>query len=179
MSVKDFNLEQFIADARQAAVSENPILSAESLMKATVADCENIIANMPVIEECERMLFEDDTVSIWYCRFEPGTVVPAHDHQMHVVVGVYQGAEEHAFFDNSNGEYKEIKSLSLGATEVAKLSPNQIHTVTATNTASQALHIYLGKLSTVERSLFTFDSGKEIPFSVENYEKLAQVNSLT
>lgn len=176
MSVKNFNLEQFIADARKAAISENPIISAESLMQATVADGNNIIANMPQITECERMLFEDDTVSIWYCRFEPGTVVPAHDHQMHVVVGVYQGAEQHTFFDNCNGEYKAIKSLNLGASQVAKLSPNQIHTVTATNTASQALHIYLGKLSTVKRSLFKFGSGKQIPFSVENYEKLAQVS---
>ncbi|WNC73205.1 hypothetical protein RGQ13_04240 [Thalassotalea psychrophila] len=176
MCAKNFNLEQFIADARKAAISENPINAAETLMQTTVADCKGVIANMPAIAECERMLFEDETVSIWYCRFEPNLIVPAHDHQMHVVVGVYQGIEEHSFFDNSNGEYKEVKSLNIGAAQVTKLSPNQIHTVTATKTASHALHIYLGKLSTVERSLFEFESGNEIPFSVENYEKLAQVN---
>ncbi|WOH39306.1 hypothetical protein RI844_08790 [Thalassotalea fonticola] len=175
MPVNNFNLEQFIVKARQAAVSQNPIKAAESLLQYTVADCENVINHMPIIAECERMLFEDDTVSIWYCRFEPSTVVPAHDHKMHVVVGVYQGTEEHTFFDNSNGIYKEVQSISLGAGEVEKLSPKQIHTVTAKNTASHALHIYLGKLSTVERSLFDFESGKEIPFTLNNYEKLAQI----
>ena len=44
----------------------------------------------------DEVLFEDDTVSIWFVRFVPGLHVPPHDHQTTATIGVYEGAEDNS-----------------------------------------------------------------------------------
>jgi predicted metal-dependent enzyme (double-stranded beta helix superfamily) len=59
---------------------------------------------------------------------------------------------------------------------VIALKPEGIHSVVAAdNLQCCGIHVYLAKLTTIERSLFDWDSGVAIPYTDENYEKMKRV----
>lgn len=92
-SCQKFDLNDLVMRLRAAAKSNDPCASIKALLEDAVKDPEHIQNGIPVFANNDTILFEDDTVSIWHCRFMPGYFVPAHDHQMSAAIGVYQGAE--------------------------------------------------------------------------------------
>ncbi len=79
--MSEFVLEEFIQDLRAAAIGEEPVKRVRELMTQAFQDPAAIRAAMPAIENDDEVLFEDDSVSIWFVRFVPGLHVPPHDHQ--------------------------------------------------------------------------------------------------
>ena len=77
----EFNLDEFIRAARDAAVSNRPTKTTLALMKKTFAVPGGVAANMDNFDKEDEVLFEDRTVSIWHVRFQPDVLVPPHDHQ--------------------------------------------------------------------------------------------------
>ena len=66
------------------------------------------------------------------------------------------------------GEEK-IKDVYAG--DMLSLGPEAVHAVTAgTAEPSLALHVYLGPLMQIERSLFNWRTGEAIPFTMENFQ---------
>jgi len=56
------------------------------------------------------------------------------------------------------------------------LKPEGIHSVEAADgVQSCGIHVYLAKLTTIERSLFDWASGEACPFNDENYDLMKRV----
>lgn len=161
-----FSLDQFVADARKAAAAANALEMTDRLMARTFADPDAIKAGVPEMAEDEVNLFEDNTVSIWHERFLPTEELPPHDHQLPAVIGVYHGTERNRLFRRGDGCLVPGGELILRAGQTHVFGPDDVHAVQALDgTASLGLHIYLGPLTKVERSLFEWETGADLPMS--------------
>ena len=176
---KDFELDELVTDLRKAALADNPRAAVKALLRSAVEDPERIRARMPEFEDNDVILHEDETVSIWHCRFMPGQTVPAHDHQMLATIAVYSGAERNDFYevDPDTGGIRKSSDVVLEAGNVLQIGPNAIHAVgCASEEPCLGIHVYLGALSTVERSLFDTSTGEEMTFSDDNYHRLTMTD---
>jgi predicted metal-dependent enzyme (double-stranded beta helix superfamily) len=176
MSMSEFLLDDFVRQLRAAAVADDAVKRVRELMVDAFRDPESIRAAMPDYDNDDEVLFEDDSVSIWFVRFMPGQHVPPHDHQTTATIGVYQGAEDNHFYLREAGRLVHRTSKRVSPGEVIALKADGIHSVEAADGApSRAIHVYLAKLTTIERSLFDWDSGAVSPFTDENFERMTRV----
>ncbi|MFY9241089.1 MAG: hypothetical protein WAO78_19845 [Roseovarius sp.] len=172
-----FNLDDLVANLRTAATGDNPRVAVKALLEQAVANPEVMQAAMPKFAENDVILHEDDTVSIWHCRFMPGQTVPAHDHQMLATIGVYSGAERNDFYeaDPETGGIRKSSEVVLSAGNVLQIGPSAIHAVgCASETPCMGIHVYLGALTQIDRSLFDTEKGEKLPFSDENYQRMTR-----
>ncbi len=172
-----FDLDEFIAGLREAAACDDAAKRVRALMTEAFRDPAAIRGAMSAYTGEEEILFEDDSISIWYCGFDPARHVPPHDHQTSATIGVYQGGEKNHFYIAAEGrlEYKTTKTV--GAGDVIALGPDAIHSVeTVGADPSYAIHVYLAPLRRIERSLFDWETGAREPFTDEAYARLERAS---
>ncbi len=172
-----FDLDSFVQQLREAARQDDAPKRVRTLMTEAFRDVDAVRAAMAGFSGEEEILFEDDSVSIWYCGFDPHKHVPPHDHQTTATIGVYDGVENnHFYLAGANGlEHKSTRRVEPG--DVIAIGPNAIHSVeTADDRVSYAIHVYLAPLTTIERSLFDWDSGDAVPFNDDNYARLERAS---
>ena len=87
-----------------------------------------------------------------------------------------EGAEDNHFYLCESGRLVHKTSKRVGPGDVIALKPDGIHSVEAAGgEQSCGIHVYLAKLTTIERSLFDWDSGEACPFTDENYDRMKRV----
>ena len=176
--MQEFVLQDFIQKLRAAALADDAIGQVRGLMTDAFHDPSAIKAAMPVCENDDEVLYEDNSVSIWFVRFRPGLHVPPHDHQTTATIGVYEGAEDNHFYLREPERLVYKSSRRVGPGDVIALKPDGIHSVEAANgEQSCGIHVYLAKLTTIERSLFDWDSGAARPFTDDNYEQMKRLTN--
>ena len=99
MMPTSFDLDTLVKDLRTAAIQTSAHLVIKTLLEQAIEDPDALVKAMPEFKDNDVNLYEDETVSIWHCRFIPGQTIPAHDHQMFAIIGVYQGAERNYFYE--------------------------------------------------------------------------------
>ena len=128
---------------------------------------------MPEFDNDDEILFEDESVSIWFVRFAPGLHVPPHDHQTTATIGVYEGAEDNHFYLREADGLVHTSTRRVGPGDVIALKPDGIHSVEAADgRPSCGIHVYLAELTKIERSLFHWETGEAVPFTDENYDAM-------
>jgi predicted metal-dependent enzyme (double-stranded beta helix superfamily) len=168
-----YSHDAFVEAARIAAASGNPTAAIRGLLAETLADPAAVAAALPPQDEDEIILFEDETVSVWSSRFQPHVIMPPHEHRMTAHIGVIFGVEKELLFRRENGRLIHVSDKAVRPREVLSLGPDAIHAVTAAgNAPSHALHVYTGALSAVERSLFDWETGDPVPFTMENFHAM-------
>ena len=173
-----FNLDNFVQQLRAAALTGDAIKAVRELMTDAFRDPESILAAMPEFDNDDEVLFEDDSVSIWFVRFAPGLHVPPHDHQTTATIGVYEGAEDNHFYLREGGRLVHKTSKRVGPGDVIALKPDGIHSVEAADGAQTCgIHVYLAALTTIERSLFDWETGEASPFTDENYDCMKRLTA--
>lgn len=180
-----FSIDQFITDCREAAVGENAFEATSEIMRQAVNDPAAVRAAISPPAELtyvgdmaigfDKILFEDATVTVFLVDTEPGHLQPPHDHQMYALIGVYEGVERNRFFARENGGLKPAGEQNIEAGKVLRIHPSTIHAISASGSEScRALHVYLGGLSSIDRSLFDPQSGKEEPMTSDRYDGFIQ-----
>ena len=87
-------------------------------------------------------------------------------------------AEDNHFYRQEQNTLKHVKSKVVAAGEALSIGPDGIHTVQAHGgQPCLSLHVYLGALSIVERSLFDWDTGEAIAYTIPAYDRLKRVVS--
>lgn len=169
-----FNVETFVQDMREIATREDAPKALRAYIDTLMQDPRAVAAAFPPDLTGDQILFEDASVSVWRTSFDPGVSVPAHDHQMSAVLCVYQGCERNDFFEaDPSGGLRRSGQVVLEAGDVLSVGPRAIHSVTCiSDQPALGLHVYLGQLTTVERSLFDIDRGTAMPFDDANYQAL-------
>lgn len=171
----DFDLDSLVAELRKAAAGEQAAREVRAIMTRALRDPAAIAVAMPEFENDDEILFEDDSVSIWFVRFVPGIHVPPHDHQTTAVIGVYDGAEINHFYLREPGRLTHKSTRRVTPGEVIALKPDGIHSVEAADgMPSLGIHVYLAPLTRIERSLFDWDSGMPTPFTDESFEAMTR-----
>ena len=168
-----FTLESFVADLRAAAAQAHPARAITAVMREAVADPAEAAARVPDYEGEELALLETDELSVYCARFFAGQLVPPHNHKMPAFIGVYEGTEVNQLFRHHASGLTLVAEKHLGPGETLSIGGEGIHGVYAKGGQdSLALHAYLGSLKNVSRSLFDPESGREIPYTDENYQAL-------
>jgi predicted metal-dependent enzyme (double-stranded beta helix superfamily) len=169
-----FSFDQFVIEARAAVASDKPTQAIRLLMQETLKSKEALVDNNPLEKDADEiMLFEDDTVSVWICRFDPYTVVPPHEHKMNAFIGVFKGREKNHFFKNDANGLKYQSTQIIDAGQMTSIGTDGLHAVVAEGEEDcYSLHVYTGPLSKVKRSLFDWNTGEAIEFTDENFHRL-------
>ena len=171
--MEGFDLDRLVQELRAAARNQQAAKKIRGLMSRAFDDPGAIARAMPDFEADDEILFEDDSVSIWFVRFMPGIHVPPHDHQTTATIGVYEGAEDNHFYLREPGRLTRKTSRRLHPGEVIALKPDGIHSVEAANgEPCCGIHVYLAALTKIERSLFDWDTGETRPYTEEAYEAM-------
>ncbi len=168
-----FDFQDFAERVREASRSSNPDQAIRDLLKRIVADPDPIVAMTPDGGDDEVMLFEDESLSIWRCRFQPHIFMPPHEHKIPVHIAGYSGGERSLLFrrDEKGLTYAGEKIVRQGA--VVTLGPEAIHAVVAEgDQCSLALHVYMGPLMTLKRGLLDWKDGEQVDFTLENFDRL-------
>ena len=168
-----FTMDSFVANLRAAAADPHPARAINAVMKEAVADPAAVAAQVPEYEGEELALLETDELSAYCARFFAGQLVPPHNHKMPAFIGVYEGAEVNQLFRHDASGLTLVAEKHVGPGETLSIGGEGIHGVyTKGGQDSFALHVYLGSLKTVSRSLFDPETGREIPYTDENYQAL-------
>ncbi|MFT7671758.1 MAG: putative metal-dependent enzyme (double-stranded beta helix superfamily) [Gammaproteobacteria bacterium] len=165
-----FNVKKFVTEVREAANNPGASRDIRQIMSKTMEELDAVNDAFSSYGNADKVLFEDDGISIWYCAFDPTVHVPPHDHQTTATIGVIGGIEHNHFYQKTSTklQYKSTKSLSAG--DVIAIGPDGIHSVeTEGNQHSYAIHIYQAPLTTIKRSLFEWETGAACPFNDDNY----------
>ena len=170
-----FNLDNFVAEARDAANQEHAVATVNDLMARTFAEPQQIAAAITPFERDDEPLYEDAQISVYWVRFDPHVKVPPHNHKIAAFLGVYQGVEVNELYRKANGGIELVKSKRMEPGDTLSMGSEGIHGVFSEGDApSLGLHVYLGQLTTVERELFHPDTGESMPFTTANYDKLVR-----
>ena len=168
-----FELDEFVQQLRAAARAGDPVKAVRGLMSETFRNPEAIRAAMPEFDNDDEILFEDESVSIWFVRFVPGLHVPPHDHQTTATIGVYEGAEDNHFYLREADRLVHKSSRRVGPGDVIALKPDGIHSVEAADgKPCCGIHVYLAELTKIKRSLFDWETGAAAPYTDENYDAM-------
>ena len=169
-----FDIDEFIMCMRKAATDPSPAKAIRVEMDRYFENPEAIRLAMPAFDTDEEILFEDDTLTISYCRFRPNYTIPPHDHQTSALIGVYEGQERNSFFSTAGDDFiTKGKSVDLKAGDVLSMGPHAIHTVECIgSTPSYSIHVYLAPLSRIERNLYDVVAEKVIPFTDDDFQRL-------
>ncbi len=173
-------LEPYVERCRAAAVSDDPRRAVIAVLESFLADRERH-AVLPIpdpeaghpITGYDETLFEDDSVTVIVVHTRPGFDQPAHDHQIDALIATYAGAEIHRFFRRTGNDaaIAPAGTRRLGVDDgVLALTPDAVHAISAADGAwTRALHVYLGGLTNVRRSIFHPETLAEQPLSLGRY----------
>ena len=167
-----FTPESFVENLRAAAADARPVRAINAVMKEAVADPAAVAARVPDYEGDELALLETGELSVYCVRFYAGELVPPHNHKIPAFIGVYEGTEINQLFRHDASGLTLVAEKHVGPGETLSIGSEGIHGVYASGEDSLALHVYLGSLKSVSRSLFDPETGREIPFTDESYEAL-------
>lgn len=170
-----FDLDALVEEIKTASRSDNPRKDIKTIMEHVFEDTNVIQKNIPTFDEDEVNLFEDDRISIWVCRFMPGAPIPAHDHQMNAMIGLYSGVERNRFFKLTTSEtITETGHVDITPGEILNIAPTAIHTVECiSQEPSRGIHVYFGPLQAIDRSLFDQHEGTRLAFTEDNFNRLS------
>ena len=179
MSRVEFDLDILVGKLRTLSTQPDPAAEIQNALKQALQDTNQVQQRMPVFKDNDTILYEDEMISIWHCRFDPGYTVPAHDHQMTATIGIYQGAECNTLYRRgSDTEIMVVREIELQPGDVLQLQPGDIHTVRcASEVPCCGIHVYQGTLTAVDRSLFDIRTGEGMKFTDENYDRLTRKDS--
>lgn len=177
-------LDDFVTACRHAATSSDAIAEVRTLLTQLVADPKQLANKIPSpgLDDCGRCgadvtLFEDDDVTIIVVHSRPGVSQPPHDHSMPALIGVYEGREAQRFFrrDTTTGDtLVETAGRTINPGEVLSLGSAAIHAISTSDDGwARAVHVYLGPLSSVDRSLYDHATSQPEPMTAARYDELA------
>ena len=139
-------------------------------------DTEQIRNAIPNTGDDEVLLHQDDSCTVYIVRVPAGIIYPPHDHRMPAVIGVFEGTEtNHMFRTDAQGCVNPDRTRTVTVGQTLVLPTEAVHAISTDGpTRSQALHVYIGNLGAITRSLFDPSNGSKVPFTEENYFRLAR-----
>ncbi len=147
------DLDAFVEDCKSALASDDPAAAVEGLVRDVIADPEGLHAAFGERTTGkslrDRIVFHDDNLTVLQAATVPGLQSPVHNHNMWAVIGVYDGVEHNAFFEETGGALKQTGERLLKSGDVAVLKPETIHAIdNPIERKSNAIHVYGGNLVT-------------------------------
>jgi len=168
-----FDVDQFIAECGDAVKEDGSHRAARDVAARAVANPNNVLT---ALGEPERAgvttLYNSDSLTILNVVWGPLMNVPAHNHEMWAVIGIYAGREDNIFWrriQDENGQTIEAAgAASLAVKDAEPLGKDIIHSVVnPVDRLTAAIHIYGGDFFGAERFEWDPESHEERPYDFE------------
>ena len=171
-----FDLDMLVNEIKIASRGDNPKADVKKIMERVFENSLAIQDSIPVFEQDEVNLFEDDAISMWVCRFMPDAPIPPHDHQIDAMIGLYAGIERNRFFKSETSDtIIESGHVDITPGEILNISSTAIHAVECVSKEpSCGIHVYFGPIQSIDRSLFDQRAGKRLRFTEETFNRLCE-----
>jgi len=130
-----FNLDNFIADCREAVDNDPTHKSVTEIVRRAMSNPSEVLANLgEPTEPGTQPLYQSDTLTIVNLAWKPSTTIPPHNHEMWAVIGIYGGREDNIFWrrvkDHPDGLIEAAGAKSLCTGDVCPMGADIIHSVT-------------------------------------------------
>ena len=123
----------------------------------------------------EHVVHRDQDLTVMVLDTLAGVIQPPHEHRMVAYIGVFEGAEEQRFWSRDTTGIQSAPGKTLEAGETLALGESAIHAISApVDRPSRAVHIYLGDIYDVERSVFNPETLAEHPMTDERYDEFCR-----
>ena len=177
-------LTTFVDTCKQAVQGDDPRATIHTAMQELFADPAALAAVIPAFTADniatsprglrlggEALLHQADDLSVMVLGSLPGVIQPPHDHEMVAIIGVFEGCEEQRFWARTDNGIEAVAGRLLEAGEVMVLGERAIHAISAPeHQDARAIHVYLGNISGVDRSVFDPETLEEHPFESDRYD---------
>lgn len=168
-----FDQERFVADCRDAVREDASHRAAREVAARAVSSPGDIVRSLGEPARAGvTTLFHSDDLTILNVVWGPLMNVPAHNHEMWAVIGVYAGREDSIFWrrivDDDGPIIEAAGAASLAAMDAEPLGRDIIHSVVnPVDGLTAAIHIYGGDFFAAERLEWDPESHEERPFDFE------------
>ena len=170
-----FDLNRFVRDCQQAGGELNCADYVSARLRYELSNPVSMTAALPQYDDEEVLLHADDNITIFLIQLSPNLKYPPHNHNMATTIALCSGTESAAYFRLRQGQPQATVTRIYTAGDMVFLPADVIHAVGNPGTErSVALHVYYGNLPVVHRSVWNSETGEALPFTDENYFRLAQ-----
>lgn len=172
-----FEVDQFIADCREALAQDRGGMAVREVVAKAVTDPSAILKALgePTRAGLNR-IYQSSELTILNLVWGPMMTIYPHNHNMWAVIGIYTGREDNVFWRRVPGEGMRVEAAgakSLCEKQAVPLGRDIIHSVTnPIPRLTAALHVYGGDFFAAGRSEWNPESLLEEPYSSERAAKL-------
>ncbi|MDH3232655.1 MAG: hypothetical protein OEQ29_03955 [Alphaproteobacteria bacterium] len=167
------DVDQLIAECCKGVKDDGGHRAAREIVARAVSDPGSVVAALgEPLRAGVTQLYHSDTLTILNVVWGPLMNVPAHNHEMWAVIGVYGGREDNIFWrriSDENGQTIEAAGATSLATKDAKpLGRDIIHSVVnPVDRLTAAIHVYGGDFFGAERKEWDPETHEERPFDFD------------
>lgn len=170
-----FDLNRFVKDCEQAGGELNCADYVSARLRYELSNPVSMTAALPQYADEEVLLHADDNITIFLIQLSPNLKYPPHNHNMATTIALCSGTESAAYFRLRQDKPQLTVTRTYTAGDMVFLPADAIHAVGNPGTErSVALHVYYGNLPVMRRSLWNSKTGEALPFTDENYFRLAE-----
>jgi predicted metal-dependent enzyme (double-stranded beta helix superfamily) len=160
-----FDRDRFVETCIVAHRDNDPQAAVRDVLARAVRDAPQVLAALgsPTRAGLD-LLHRSPTLTIFAAHWAPRMCLPAHDHRLWALIGIYSGREDNILWRRIDGgiEAREAKVLFEG--DVAELPSDAIHSVTnPLERYTAGVHIYGGDFFSTPRSQWNPESLREEP----------------
>jgi predicted metal-dependent enzyme (double-stranded beta helix superfamily) len=160
-----FDRERFVESCIVAHRDSEPQAAVREVLVRAVHDAPNVLAVLgsPTRAGLD-VLHRSPTLTIFAAHWAPRMCLPAHDHRLWALIGIYSGREDNILWRRINGRIAVTEAKVLFEGDVAQLPSDAIHSVTnPLERYTAGIHIYGGDFFATPRSQWNPESLREEP----------------
>lgn len=181
-------LEQLVTDCQAALGHDDTRARIHQLVQAVVAEPAKLADQIPAFASGEvevsprgfrlggeHIVHQSPDLTVMVLDTLPGVEQPPHDHAMPAFIGVFAGCEEQRFWTRTDDGLVPTTGRLLEAGEVVAFGVRGIHAISAPDHApARAVHVYLGDIYDVDRSVFHPDTLEEFEMTSDRYDEFCR-----
>jgi predicted metal-dependent enzyme (double-stranded beta helix superfamily) len=175
-----FDLDQFIADCREAVAEDPSHKLVREIVARAVAEPPSVLKGLGEAKLGHvDTLYRGDDLTILNVVWPPLFTIMPHEHRMWAVIGIYAGAEDNMYWrrvgEPGRSKVEPAGGAALRVGDAEPLGRDIVHTVTnPIDKLTGAIHVYGGDFFAVERGEWDPETLIEKPYDLEKNMRLFQ-----
>jgi predicted metal-dependent enzyme (double-stranded beta helix superfamily) len=160
-----FDRDQFVADCVAAGRERDAQAAVREVLARAVSTPGSVLAGFgPPREAGLDVLHRSPALTVFAAHWAPQMSLPAHDHRLWALIGIYTGREDNIFWRRDGRGVTAYAANVLFAGDVAALSADAVHSVTnPLPRFTGGIHIYGGDFFATPRSQWNTETLAEEP----------------
>ena len=169
-----FDLDELLAGIESTLTEPSPPLAVKEVLQRCVAQPREVSETMAPAAGGITILLHRADLTVLHATWAPGMRLMPHDHRMWAVIGIYQGAEDNAFYRRGpDGALVKSNGRRLDVGDVVMLGESTIHAVSnPTQIVTGAIHVYGGDFVNEPRSQWGPGDLVERPYDLDTFRRV-------